>query len=235
LKLRPLPATELANIAPLGVDQKWSRLRSFKSGFGPWSYDPVRGQTFNIANPTAPLAMRVTPPTWTQIEREIEKASNCGEQELACLEVARLFRDWLSDKVAFSIERKVPSMGIGSYGAVRYWENFAAVIDERPTFLFMDFRRAHGLTTLGRKFVFSMMHEQIRVADLDFPNAELGILQFPQEKGEERNLIDHFSDASIFAFDELSAMIDETYRIWEMVLAERRDRADGSKSAGGML
>jgi len=126
-------------------------------------------------------------------------------------------------------------MGIGSLGVVRYWESFAAIIDGKPSFLFLDYRRQKGLTAIARRFVFSLMSEQIRGTDPDFHDADLKILQFTQKKGEARIVQDHtFDPDSLFTLSELNNMIDETYLIWQAVQLERR-MDDRPKRAGGGL
>ncbi len=235
MKLRRLPETDLARIAPLGADEKWAQLRSFNSGGGSWSYDPAREQNFNIANPKNPMGLRSPRPSLEKIKTLVSRACSCDEQESSCLEVIELFDEWFSSNASDAIERRIPSMGIGSLGVVRYWESFAAIIEGKPSFLFLDYRRQKGLTAIARRFVFSLMNEQIRRTDPDFHDADLKILQFTQKKGEARIVQDHtFDPESLFTLSELNNMIDETYLIWQAVQLERR-LDDRPKRAGGGL
>lgn len=235
MKLRRLPETDLARIAPLSRDEKRIQLRSFNTGGGSWSYDPARAQNFNIANPRNPLAMESTAPTLKRIEKIIESACYCEPQKNSCIEVVQLFHDWYNRNATDAIERKIPSMGIGSLGVVRYWENFVSVINDKPTFLFLDYRRQKGLTNIGRKFVFSMIKEQVRAVDPDFSNPEALILRFPQAKGSPRRIVDHYaSDLELFDLEQLTSMIEETYDIWREVLDERRAEPP-KRAAGGLL
>lgn len=234
MKLRRLPETDLARIAPLSRDEKRRALRSFNSGGGSWSYDPARAQNFNIVNPINPLGLHGTRPTLEQIHRLVTNRCTCEAQEQSCLEVVDLFDAWCRAKASGAVERQVPSMAIGSLGLVRYWENFFLRIEGQNAFLFIDYRRGKGLTALARKFVFSMMHQQIRVVEPDFIDANLMVLQFPQWK-EGRSIVDHFVvDDELFTIEELSQMIDETYAIWLEVLTERKI-AEPKRAAGGLF
>jgi hypothetical protein len=61
------------------------------------------------------------------------------------------------------------------------------------------------------------------------------ILQFTQKKGEARIVKSYSVDeGELYSLSDLSEMIDETYKIWQDVLMDRRDDT-GSKRAGGLL
>lgn len=235
MKLRPLPGIDLARIAPLSTAQKISALRAFKAGGGGWSYDPARVQTFNVFNPENPLGISPAHPSLEQIVREVKKGCKTAEQETACIEVTKLLFEWVQAHVPRSIERPTPSMSLGSIGAIRYWGNFAAIMDGRPTFPFFDHRRANGLTKIARRFVFSMMHEQIRVVDPDFEDASLLIVRFPQPKGSKRSInLEFDSGVELFDLYTLQEMVEETYRLWLEIL-EGRAAEPPKKAAGGFF
>ena len=110
-----------------------------------------------------------------------------------------------------------PSLGIGSLGRVRYWTNVVFEFKARLTVAYFDHRREHGLTALGRKVAFSLMHQQIRVSDPELSNADLMIVQFKQAPSEERGYQIYLASElmePLFSFDELQEMISETYEIW---------------------
>lgn len=235
MKLRPLPGIDLARIAPLPTEQKKRALRSFRGGGGSWSYDPARAQIFNVFNPENPLGIAPAHPSLNQILNEVKKHCKSVAQEAACVEVTTLLYGWVQKNVPRSIEKPVPSMSLGTIGALRYWGNFAAVMDGRAVFPFFDHRRANGLTNTARRFVFSMMHEQIRVADPDFENASLLIVQFPQPKDEERIITLHFDDsAELFDLYLLQEMVEETYRLWAEILEERASEPP-KRATGGLF
>jgi hypothetical protein len=91
---------------------------------------------------------------------------------------------------------------------------------------FFDPRRsATKLTALARRFVFSVMHERIRVPDPDFAEVRLGIFQFTTPKKGPR-VPKLYTDEGIvlFTFDELEEMVRETYDIWTDVYMRRTER-----------
>jgi hypothetical protein len=111
----------------------------------------------------------------------------------------------------------------GGYGqSVSYWWNLYSVFDDQPSFMFVDPRISNSLTQLACRFSFSLMHERIRAQDPDFSEAKLLIAQFGKGKKKERNIrVLDAQDFELFSVDELNSMIDETYRVWLMVLEER--------------
>jgi hypothetical protein len=106
-----------------------------------------------------------------------------------------------------------------------YWHSLLLIEDEKVTVPFFDPRRTTTkLTPLARRFVFSAMHERLRVLDTDLAGAQLAIFQFstaddgprqPRRFDEERNL---------FTFAELDSMVRETYEIWNGVYTRRVER-----------
>tara|TARA_R110000868_G_scaffold170378_1_gene405654 strand:- start:193 stop:564 length:372 start_codon:yes stop_codon:yes gene_type:complete len=116
--------------------------------------------------------------------------------------------------------------------SVRYWNNFVFLKAGRPTFLFLDHRRSKNLTQNAQRFALSMMHQQIRVADPDFSDAELCILQFPHPKGGNRMIRERFAEGmELYSLDQLQEMVEETYEIWRQINEERR--ADLPRAASG--
>src|SRR5262249_19652097 len=125
-------------------------------------------------------------------------------------------------------------LGIGV--KVQFWLPLVLLIDGKPLVPFFDPRRSLRLTEEARRFAFSVMHERIRVADPDLAAVGLGIFQFNETKGQGRVLKLH-TDAGVelYSFDELDAMVVETYSLWREVLAEReegrRERANGRRGS----
>ncbi|WP_337828388.1 type VI toxin-antitoxin system SocB family DNA replication inhibitor toxin [Pseudonocardia sp. TMWB2A] len=237
MKLRRLPEIDLAKVAHLPAEEKRIRLRRFGVGGGGWSYDPARSQSFTVVNPRDPLGLSANAPKIENILKIVRQACRCDNQEIACLDVIKLFHSWCSENVTDAIERQLPAMSIGSWGSVRYWENFILVVNGKPTQVFTDHRRGtSGLDFLARKFVFSMMHEHTRSVDPDMLDAERLILKFPQHGKKDRQIAEYFaSEVGLYSFEELSAMIDETYKIWIEVEEERQAAPPKRRAAGGSL
>jgi hypothetical protein len=199
-------------------------LRSFKSGGGGWGYDPARAQVFNVFNPTDPMGLGARQPSLEAVLQAVRRACREDVQEVSCVEVTRLLWDWAQDFSEGAVEKQIPTLSIGQMASVRYWNNFAFKLDGKPTFIFLDHRRGKALTQLAKNFALSMMHQQIRVADPDFSDAQLAVLQFPHPRQGERYIRATFDDGvDLFSFDELQEMVQETYDIWRDINEERQE------------
>lgn len=219
MKLRRLPEIDLANITVKPLDQQEVSLKHFIKGGGGWSYEPARNAVFDTFNPADPLGLQPQRPSFKHISESISKSCRNDEQLISNLEVAELLYDWTSNYASRSVERRIPSMAIGRIGNVRYWSNFATIYGNRPTFIFLDHRRSGGLNEGGRQFAFSMMHEQIRVADPDFQSAQLLILKFPQQKNNPRTITPYTDDnITLFDIDELQERVSNTYQLFAKIL-----------------
>jgi hypothetical protein len=106
--------------------------------------------------------------------------------------------------------------------------------ERRLVIPFLDPRRSNGLTSEGRRFVFSMINEKARVIDPDLADAELLIFRVTAVD-DDRLLRTYFaSDLPLMDYDELDTRVAETYADWEIVLAEReeeRRRASGGRGS----
>lgn len=233
MKLRRLPEIDLALVAIIERVLKAQRLRSFNSGGGSWSYGPARQQVAEVFQCDNPLGLSVGSTSLSRILDLVRKACTRGEvQESSNIEVTQLLHDWVDANVEQAVLKNIPPVALGPLGAVDYCSNLIASIGGQPTILFFDHRRDNGLTAASRKFVFSMMHEQARVPFPELASARLCIVQF-RKIGKTRTVAryDH-NEGELYSFDELSAMIEETYLIWEEVLKERRDAGNRPMDGG---
>lgn len=234
---RSIPETDLANIAPLPRDQKRRELEALKIvKFVRYSYRPLRLctlDTFNIqAGPLAAGAKTTLP----QLFDHIRSLCTRGDEEyLANIRVGEGLFTWAAENEITGRRLEIFPFALGVADKVTYWSQVIVGIDGRPCVPFIDPRRSPKLTRAGRKFVHSVMHERIRVADPDLAEVGLAIIQFENaEKGPRKPSI-HLEGDSLFNFDELAEMTRETYAIWEEVLDERdeetRRRAAGTKGS----
>lgn len=163
---------------------------------------------------------------WKQVEADIvRRATSEGELRFN-LAVAEALYHFGVENGAKSFRKPINPWSVGYGQSVCYWWNFYTLLDGEPCFVFVDPRLTAPLTREGRNFALSLMHERIRAADPDFARARLLVAQFGKAD-PGRRLIRLFdaADADLFSFDELNEMIDETYRLWIDVLAERADEA----------
>jgi hypothetical protein len=233
MKIRRLSEIDLARIAPLDRDEKLHRLRVLKSGRPPHTYNPLRASIGDILNLQPELfgsGGEYTP--WPQIVKDIVRRSTSDSEADFNIAVAASLYQFGIQQRARSYSKPIRPWGVGYDQSVTYWWNLYTVIEERPCFIFVDPRIFNPLTRTARKFVLSIMHERIRAPDPDFSEAKLLVAQFGKEEEGDRSIrLFESTETGLFNFDELNEMIDETYRLWIEVLAERQDE-DRKKAAG---
>jgi hypothetical protein len=168
---------------------------------------------------------------WTEIEHDITKAAKSESELHFNLAVAESLYRFGHNQEAHSYKKLTPPWAVGFGQVVAYWWNFYTVLDSTPCFLFVDPRLTAPLTAVGRRFVFSLMHERIRVVDPDFASARLLIAQFGKPVGGVRPTQLFEAGDDLFSMDALNEMIDETYRMWIEVLGERDEAARASPAS----
>ena len=234
MKIRPLPEIDLARISPLAREQKLRALEQMQLGRPPYSYAPFRGSLSDLTNIQADLAGPMARTSWAQISSVISKACHSDAQEKANLRVAEgLFRFAEASGLIGRHHDFFP-LPLGLSAKVSYWQNAILTLDQRPIIPFYDPRRAKSLTSDARRFVFSVMHERIRVPDPDFAEVAFAIFQFERSK-EGARLPVTFLDSTVelFTFDELDEMVRETYEIWQEICEDRAADARRRRTASG--
>jgi len=239
--MRPLPDLDLARIAPLPNDQKWHALRQMKLAYPPYSYLPTRRVLPDLLNVDAgPLGMVPRAP-WAQIAEEIVRRSRTEVEKLANLAVGEALYAFASDHSIMGRRHEFFPLTVGLSEKVTYWVQAVISLGGRPTVPFIDPRRSKKLTSEGRRFAFSVMHERIRMPDPDFAGVELAIIQFDvlDEAGRlvRRPKLHIAADLKLYDFDTIDSMVRETYEVWQAVLAEREaeTRRRGTGTTGPLL
>lgn len=226
MKIRRLSEIDLARIGPLDRDEKLHRLRKLKSGRPPHTYNPLRSSVGDILNLQPEMFDGGDYTGWNQISADIEKKATSDSEATFNLAVAEALYDFGVRNDAKSFRKPINPWNVGYGQVVCYWWNLYTLLDGEPWFLFIDPRVNAPLTKLARRFVFSLMHERIRVGDPDFADSRLVVAQFDKvEEGRRAIRLFDAGDADLFSFDELNEMIDETYRLWIEVLTERAEEA----------
>lgn len=124
------------------------------------------------------------------------------------------------------------SLSVGE--KVEYRLPMVTAVEDAPLVIFIDPRRGKGLTAEARRFVFSMMHEHIRVANPDLAAARLGIVQFGDAVDDQRPVkLSTDEGVELFGFDQLDQMVRETYDIWREVSEAREDEVRRKAAGGG--
>ena len=236
MKMRRLPDLDLARIAPLPRDQKRRELEQMKIGFPPYSYDPVRRSNPDILNvDLGPLAVLARAP-WPAVVAAITSRCRSVAELEANLRVAEgLYVFAVEQEIAGRRQEFYP-LAIGVSEKVTFWLSAVIAIAGKPVVPFIDPRRTRKLTDVGRRFAFSVAHQRIRAADLDYADVGLCIIQFANTKTGLRPPKVFMDDGiELFDFETLDAMVRETYEIWHEVLGEREAAARRAGGTGTLI
>ena len=116
---------------------------------------------------------------------------------------------------------------------VTYWLSMVLSIENEVLIPFIDPRSTKRLAWDGRRFVFSVMHERIRVPNPDYADVQFAVMQFGDVDGDVRHLDLHTDeDVELFTLDEMNSMASATYELWGEICEERR--VEAYLKAGGM-
>lgn len=237
MKERVLPDLDLARIVPLAPDQQHAALEKMSVGRPPYTYHPFRNRSLDILNITAgPLADLPRTP-WHTIAGDIRRMGTSADEIDANLRVGEGLYKFVSEHDIKGRRHEFPPLPLGMSEKVVYWSSAVIAIDGKPVAFFIDPRRDPKLTPLPRQFVFSVMHQRIRVLYPELANARLLILQFKNSPTGPRTVIPHFADdVELFSFEALDKMVRETYAIWRKILFEREAKARRETGTpGGLL
>lgn len=230
-----LSDTDLARLGALSDDMKRSALRQMKSGFSTFSYKPVKSAFSDIFNVQLGMFGPVSPTPWAVLEAQLTKACKAGAELRNNLQVGKALHDYATSRNIKGRHHDFFPMPMGVGKKVTFWLPMVLALDSKPYAIFIDPRRSKGLTQLGRRFAFSMMHERIRAADEDFAGLNLGIIRFDDDVDGGRS-VRFFSDegVSLYSLEELESMVASTYRIWQEVWNERtaETRRKGTGTGG---
>lgn len=226
-----LPEIDLATFAPMPADQKRKALEGFKRGKPPYSYKPIRQSLPDLLNLDTGLFGPAMPVSFDRIVEIIRANSRFPAEADANIRVAAGLhaQRWHGRPQTF------PAMGTTIGHRLTYWTPVVLAIDGQPVIPFFNPRRT-TLSPNARRFVFSMMHEQIRSPDPDYAAAAFCICQFTAPKTGDRVLRPTYDkDVALYSFGELQAMVAETYAIWTEVWTGRVEeiRRRGGGGADG--
>lgn len=239
MKIRNLPETDLARIAPHSDDEKWKKLQQIKDGRPPFSYRGLHkcySDIFTIGHELLDSVDSMPPTQWPAIERKLRRLC-CSHKELEHNKrVAKGLHEFAISKGIVGRTQEFPPLAMDARWRVTYWLPFILNIEERPTAVFVDPRRNMGLSTKGRRFVFSMMQEGIRSAYEDYADVDLAVIRFSDPDGNRR-IVKFYAGEGIefYSREELEKMIASTYAIWIEVLEGRQQDARRQSGSKGSL
>ena len=234
MKIRPLPDIDLARIASLPREQQRKPLEQMKNGRPPFSYGPLRACFHDIFNVQPEMFGLVAPTAWTIVEDRLRGKCRSGDELKANVAVARGLHEFATTSNMLGRAQDFFQLSMGTGQRVSYWLPMVLAHEGRPLVAFIDPRRSRGLTRAARRFVFSMMHQHIRVADPDYESVRLAIFQFGDPTDNLRPPVLHTDDnIDLLPIAELEAMVGSTYALWQDVCQERemetRRQASGTR------
>lgn len=196
------------------------------------SYEPVRSCFCDLFNASTPLFDGLPETPFPYIEKKIRSKTSSPARIASNISVAKAIHDYVTAKSITSRQFEFGKLVLPFNVGMRYWINFVAIVNKRPTVMFIDPRRTNGLNRQGRQFAFSVMHEFIREQNPDFSDAQLAIMKFTFKKdGNRAARIYIEQEKKLLSYSEILSNTQEIYRIWDQVIAEKQ-RAPKKKSGG---
>lgn len=229
MKIRRIHENELARITVRPIEEQPKLLSKLK-GFRPThSLNPFRNLIPDLLNIGYGLAPASGLPKWEIIENIIlsSKESEFGKE--MNLEAARALYNFAVDNSIVSFSKPTPNWAIGFNTSVSYWQQSYSIWGDKPRVLYIDPRKSAPLTKSAMRFVFSLMHERIRVDDPDFSEVDLNIMRIVAKGDGTRNIkLYSADDFDLYNRDQLNEMITTTYQLW---IEELKGR-EGKRRAG---
>jgi len=239
LKTRLLPEVDVARIASLPPHLRRKAAEQFRFSIPRYSYACFRRHIDDIFNIQPSLPFSLSHIEWKVLDDLVRKETKKDDEYFANSYVAHGLHKYVLVNNIISKRQDFPPLSIGLGQKLSYWLPLIAMINGMPFVIYIDPRRRNGLNQEGRRFVFSVMHEQIRVGYPDFSRINLAIIQFqlPQCDIDNRQIttrkpIIHVdSGVSLMTLDQLETAISETLEIWKDVCNVKAD-ATRRKSTG---
>jgi len=235
MKIRRLSEIDLARFCALpGGEMLQHALRMYNTGGGSWSYDPVRNSKSDILGAKTELALITPKVSWSKIAAQIARACKKGEEQLeANLEVAAVLYHFAEALGWTAVKFPMDRLPIGRGESVRYWSDIVIDDGEGPFIPFFDQRRANGLSNPEmRRIVFSLQHHHLRERHLDLADVRLAIVRFPPAGALRSMTLDFDTGVELLPFDQLNAKVEEVYREWALVSAEKFEKTRKTGTGG---
>jgi hypothetical protein len=215
-----LSEIDLGLAATAAADRKKSIVRRATGGDGYDRYRGVRSNLGSILNTELPL---LSGPTVTrEMTRDIVgRACNNGPGEVDGNEgIAVGLWDYVKDHNVTAANLDLERVALGPAGRRQFWAPYILKIDGKKYIPFFDLRGRTKLTPDARRFVFSVNHTHIRLANpTEYGDVGLVIFQFgpleeaDPQKGKTRKAIAHFDKGIVLWSDQdIGKMIDDVYR-----------------------
>jgi hypothetical protein len=210
-----LTNTDLALAATASADRRKSSIKAAAGGGG---YDRYRGVKTNLGG-ILNLALNSRLPaslaTKKQIKNAVARACISSREIKGNQSVAEGLYDYVVEHNVNAATFDFPPVALGHAGLRSFWEPYLLKIDGKKYVPFFDFRQGpRRLTREARRFIFSIQHTHIRLANpTEFGDVGFVIFQFTAPINRVRNAIAYFDAGISFWSDkEIGVMIDAVYR-----------------------
>jgi len=210
-----LSEIDLARAATAPPNQKESIIRQATGGDGYDRYRGVRDNLGPILNVALPLVSG-SAVTREQIKTIVGRACNNGPGEIEGNQgIAVGLWDYVNEHKVTGATLDLEPVALGPAGRRQFWCPYILKIDGEKYIPFFDFRGDTRLPPEGRRFVFSVNHAHIRLANpTEYREAGFVIFQFEDLKDGTRKAVPHFDNGILFWSDkDIGKMIDEVYRL----------------------
>lgn len=225
-----LPETDLANWSFLSAREKRANAARFLAAknLSGLSYEPFRAALPSCIDSSLSLFPDETLPAapWGAIDRLLAKSCARSPDLLKMnRQVANSTKEYAEKSGLVAAPYPFTRITLGApfrydFGLPTLFRDAAG----QTSAAFLDLRRS-GLTSRGRLFVVSAMHQRFRVTHPDFEHIGLEIWDY--KGGSERPLVALKDELVYFTYDQLVLDVQETYAILaEEVSSRRYDRRD---------
>ena len=215
-----LSEIDLARAATAPASQKRSIIKQATRGDGYDRYRGVRANLGAILNVALPLISGARP-TKAHIKKAIARACNDGPGEVKSNQGVGLgLYEFVAAHDVTAAELDLRPVTLGPAGPRRFCAPYLLKFGGKKYLPFFDFRGEKRLPTEAQRFVFSVNHTHVRLANpTEYRDVGFVIFQFDALNAEGvRKAIPHFDAGISFWTDkEIGVMIDETYRVLDEV------------------
>jgi hypothetical protein len=215
-----LSEIDLARAATASASRRKNIIKQATGGEGYDRYKGVKTNLGPILNVALPLLVGAPKPTKEQIKTGIARSCNDGPGEVKGNQAVGLgLYDYVTEHKITAAAFDLGPVALGRAGKRCFWAPYILKINGKNYIPFFDFRGETRLPLEARRFVFSVNHTYIRLANpTEFGNVGFVIFQFEEINGRVRKVVPYFDDGISFWIDtEIGAMIDEVYRVLDEI------------------
>ena len=232
MKTRPLPPTDLANIAVLRAEEQFERLMAKRDFVPPHSLEWTRRNLRVLMGAEGDLGLGLPILSFEELRKTARNTIKRSCDLTPNLKRCQAILEYSSKRRLVSREGVFGVHRVSADMSVAYAHSIVSFEGEQGFIPFFDLRKSGGLTSGARDFIFSMNFHLIIDADVDFADCGLRVIKYIDPVNASPFMRDEiFSGEPRYGYDELSAMIAQTYEIWSEVQDIRR-RADRDQGTG---